>query len=245
MPALYAHRLGRAYGPDSSRAALAGALRGPLDGLETDCCLTADGRVVLLHDPLLDLCSTLSGWAYRRPAAEIANARLLDAAGAPSDERPLLLEELLELAPAGMTLQLEVKAHADAALARRTARAVCDRVQGRPEVEIISFWPGACEIAAACGLPTRLVVIAGYEMGALAEWGRRVGVDGVCIEHFLLTAELMGTLRAAGLSVTTGTINDAQLLGPALSLGVDAITSDRPHALRPFLPAGEPLALAA
>ena len=55
----------------------------------------------------------------------------------------------------------------------------------------------------------------------------------------------MHTLRSAGLSVTTGTINDARLLGPALSLGVDAVTSDLPHELRGALAAGEPLALAA
>ena len=38
LPPLYAHRLGRAYGPDSSAAALRGALAGgPLAGVETAC----------------------------------------------------------------------------------------------------------------------------------------------------------------------------------------------------------------
>jgi glycerophosphoryl diester phosphodiesterase len=64
LPALYAHRLGRAYGPDSSAAALARALERPLAGLETDCCLTADGELVLLHEPLLEAGTTLSGWAH-------------------------------------------------------------------------------------------------------------------------------------------------------------------------------------
>ena len=76
MLRLYAHRLGRAYGPDSSRAALAGALRERVEGLETECCLTADGEVVLLHDPFLELCTTLSGWAHERTAVEILEARL-------------------------------------------------------------------------------------------------------------------------------------------------------------------------
>jgi hypothetical protein len=34
VPALVAHRLGRAYGPDSSRAALERTLAGPVDGVE-------------------------------------------------------------------------------------------------------------------------------------------------------------------------------------------------------------------
>ena len=36
-----------------------------MEGLETDVCLTADGRLVLLHDPLLTLGTTLDGWAHR------------------------------------------------------------------------------------------------------------------------------------------------------------------------------------
>ena len=112
LPALYAHRLGRAYGPDSSLAALQRAIQQPLDGLETDCCLTADGELVLLHDPLLDLGTTVSGWAHQRTAAEIRAGRLRNRDGTVSDERPLLLDELLDLAPPGATLQLEVKAHA-------------------------------------------------------------------------------------------------------------------------------------
>ena len=43
---------------------------------------------------------------------------------------------------------------------------------------------------------------------------------------------LVARLRAYGLSVSTGTINDPQLADRAASLGVDAITSDRPAALR-------------
>ena len=97
LPALYAHRLGRAYGPDSSLAALHRAIQQPLDGLETDCCLTADCELVLLHDPLLDLGTTVSGWAHQRTAAEIRAGRLRNLDGAVSDERPLLLDELLDL----------------------------------------------------------------------------------------------------------------------------------------------------
>lgn len=55
LPALYAHRLGRGYGPDSSAAALRGALAASVDGLESDVCLTADGALVLLHDPYLPM----------------------------------------------------------------------------------------------------------------------------------------------------------------------------------------------
>ena len=54
LPVLYAHRLGCEPGPDSSRAALQAMLAGRVDGVETDACLTADGRLVLLHDPVAE-----------------------------------------------------------------------------------------------------------------------------------------------------------------------------------------------
>src|SRR5918995_2195892 len=117
FPTLYAHRLGRAYGPDSSWAALRGSLSSPVDGLETDICLTADGGLVLLHDPLLALNTTLEGWAHERVLAEIQRARIRDRDGEPSDQRPLSLDDLLEAVPSEVTLQLEVKAHADRDLA--------------------------------------------------------------------------------------------------------------------------------
>jgi len=235
LPALYAHRLGRAYGPDSSLAALHRTIQQPVDGLETDCCLTADGELVLLHDPLLDLGTTVSGWAHQITAAEIRAGRLRNLDGSVSDERPLLLDELLDLAPPGARLQLEVKAHADPALARRTARAVCERLSDHPareRTEVISFWSGACELAAELGFRARLVIIADYRIHALAAWGRDVGLHGVCVEHFLLSRALVANLRACGLCVTTGTINHAAILTPLLPLGLDAITSDSPHELR-------------
>jgi glycerophosphoryl diester phosphodiesterase len=100
LPPLFAHRLGCAYGPDNSAAALARTLAQPVEGLETDCVLTADGEVVLLHDPLLETGTTASGWAHERTAAAIRRARLRNRRGQTTAERPLMLEELLELAPA-------------------------------------------------------------------------------------------------------------------------------------------------
>jgi len=128
---LYAHRLGREPGPDSSRAGLRATLAGPVDGLETDACLTADGRLVLLHDPWLSSCTTSRGWAHQTAWSDLRNARLLDRDGTPTDETPPLLDELLDDAAGDLALQVDVKAHGNPGLARATAAAVC-RVAGTP-----------------------------------------------------------------------------------------------------------------
>jgi glycerophosphoryl diester phosphodiesterase len=235
LPPLYAHRLGRAYGPDSSFAALRGALAGgPVAGVETDVCLTADGELVCLHDPLLAIGTTLDRWAHERSAAAICRARLRDADGAPTSERPLRLGELLELT-AGLDVQVEVKAHADSALARRTAAVLCERYGSHPareRIEVLSFHADACAVAAARGLRARLVAWADYTPEALAAWAVRHRVFGVALEHFLLSASVVRPLRLAGLSLTVGTVNRVELLERILPFAPDAVCTDRPHELR-------------
>jgi glycerophosphoryl diester phosphodiesterase len=232
--ALIAHRLGREPGPDSSRAALAATLDGPVDGVETDVCLTADGQLALLHDPWLSNGTTAAGWAHETDWRRLRDARLLDRHGVATDQTPMLLDELLDATPATLRLQLEVKAHGDPELARATAAAVGRTAHargGRSSIEILSFYTAACEEAARRDVPARLVVWADYEPDALISWAARTGVRGVCIEHFLLRAEMTARFRLAGLSVSTGTINDAVLARRACALGVKTITTDRPAAL--------------
>jgi len=233
---LYAHRLGREYGPDSSESALAGALAAGADGLETDVCLTADEGLALLHDPLLELGTTLDGWAHERRLAEIRSSRLRDRYGRPTNQRPLALEDLLAAVPSDLVVQVEVKAHADRALAERTARVICERFRRRPQrrrIEVISFHSAAVAVAAAHGYRARLVVHADYTPEALAAWAIRRGVAGVSVEHFLLTPRLASIMRLAGLSVSTGTVNDPRLLSRVVALAApDAVGTDRPGELR-------------
>jgi glycerophosphoryl diester phosphodiesterase len=232
---LIAHRLGSAYGPDNSKTALRRSLSGPLEGLETDVCLTADGELVLLHDPLLPHGTTLAGWAHERRLEELLEGSLLAPDGNPAGEPPLTLDQLLDNAPLDLIVQVEVKTQSNPELARRTASAICDRYARSPQrerLEVISFHTDACEVAAAAGFRTRLVIWADYAPEMLAGWALRHGVTGVKVEHFLLSDQLVGILRTAGITVSTGTVNDVELLDEVLRAQPRCITTDRPHELR-------------
>jgi hypothetical protein len=85
----------------------------------------------LLHDPWLSSATTLRGWAHQTGWDELRNARLRDRDGTPTDETPMLLDELLDDIPGDLPVQVEVKAHGDPELARATAAVVC-RVAGTP-----------------------------------------------------------------------------------------------------------------
>ncbi|WP_026910775.1 glycerophosphodiester phosphodiesterase [Patulibacter minatonensis] len=236
LPPLYAHRFGRDKGPDSSRRALRRTLAGAVDGLETDVCLTSDDELALIHDPWLTLGTTAKGWAHETPwEPTLRDCFLRDRHGVKTAQTPMLLQELWDAVPNGMPLQLEVKSHGDPELAARSAEAICDALQARPErhgVEVISFHGIACEVAAARGEDARLVVWSDIPARALLDWAIHHGVGGVCVEPQILHPRLVDDLRSGGLSVTSGTINELELARRVASLGVDAITSDRPGVLR-------------
>ncbi len=189
--------------------------------------LTADGELLLLHDPWLPFATYLEGWAHERTAAELRRARLRwrgaalrrGAAGGHA-ARP------------GAPVRRHVARRPE--LATRTVDALALALAGAAgrRVEVLSFASAACEGAASLGLPARLVIRADHAPQALARWARRHRVLGVCVEHFVLSRSPVAALRRGGLSVTTGTVNDAALLGGVAALGVDAVTTDDPAALR-------------
>jgi glycerophosphoryl diester phosphodiesterase len=237
IPSLFAHRFGRAYGPDSSVASLDRALAGQVEGLETDCCLTRDGAIVLLHDPFLPESVGIDGWASEVDSRDILRSRLRTNQGEPGDERPLTLEMLLaDVRITDLVLQLDIKAYANSALARRTAETVCKEVlrSGFPldHCEIVSFWPDACACAGEHGLHSRLIVACAYAPTSLAEWATAARITGVILEAPYFAQAPIDIWRAAGLSVMSGVVNDARLAEVVLPFGPDAISTDRPHELR-------------
>ena len=108
--------------------------------------------------------------------------------------------------PPGLTVQLDVKAHADEALARRTVSTLAALLARRADagrVEVLSFHAAAVEQAVAHGLAGSACGLGGLRARRARALGRRLELRGVCVEHFLLSRPLVAALRDAGLSVTT------------------------------------------
>ncbi len=84
-PRVFAHRGGRALGPENTIAAFERGLATGADGLELDVHLSSDGVVVVCHDPTLDRTTDATGAVNRRTAAELsrvdAGCRWVDAGG--------------------------------------------------------------------------------------------------------------------------------------------------------------------
>jgi glycerophosphoryl diester phosphodiesterase len=232
---IYAHRLGADYGPECSRAALAESLNRRVEGLETDVVLTADDAVFALHDPILEVSTDASGWANDVSADVLRSARLRDAVGEPSDERPPFLEEVFEAIPEDMPIQLDVKAYADGALARRTAERASEVAIDHgthARVEVISFFSEACLAAAELGLDARLVAWSDYDPSAMADWASGHGCVGVAMEGFILNRRIATAVSDAGLTLSVGAVNSRDQVERLLPFEPQILVSDRPAELR-------------
>ena len=232
---VYGHRFGSEYGPDSSRTALEGSLARAVDGLECDIILSRDDEVFALHDPGLALSTDLEGWARDHTADEIDEAFIRDRSGGISNERPLRLRAVLDLIPPDLPLQLDVKAYADLPLARRTTALACEIVKEHgtdDRIEVISFFTPGCQVACDHGISRRLVLWADYAPDALVQWLVDRGIDGVSMEGFILSEDLVDPLHDAGITMSVGAVNSKAQLDRLLPMRPDIVVSDCPAEIK-------------
>jgi glycerophosphoryl diester phosphodiesterase len=235
-----AHRGGAALWPENSLLAFRSALALGVDALEFDLHLTADGEVVVLHDPTLDRTSTGNGSVRDLKLANLADIRLKTREGAVTGERVPTFAQVLDLvAPTSAEILPEIKVDAnrqrydgieEKVLALIRARSFMARTTIQAfQVETIrrvrELEPKA---------RTMLLVARGdveRDRARPAEAVRRareLGATDLGMNHRLLDADVMSAARAAGIRVSAWTVNEEADIRRMIDLGVDVVMSDRP-----------------
>ena len=235
-----AHRGGAALWPENSLLAFRSALALGVDALELDLHLTADGEVVVLHDPSLDRTSTGTGAVRDLKLADLAAVRLKSREGAVTAERVPTFAQVLDLvAPTSAELLPEIKVDANRqrydgiegkVLALIRARGLLSRTTIQAfQVETIrrlrELEPKA---------RTMLLVARGdveRDRARPAEAVRRareLGATDLGMNHRLIDTDVMSAARAAGIRVAAWTVNEEADIRRMVDLGVDMVMSDRP-----------------
>lgn len=110
LPLVSAHRGGAKAGlPENCIATMEDTLRHTFAIMEVDPRLTADGAIVLHHDPTLDRATTGSGKLIERTLSEVRELRLKDPAGNTTEHGIPTLDEALEWARGKTVLILDQK----------------------------------------------------------------------------------------------------------------------------------------
>jgi glycerophosphoryl diester phosphodiesterase len=225
-----AHRGASEEAPENTLAAYRAAMAHGVQAAECDVRLSADGAVVVIHDPSLERTTDGSGPVAARTLAEL---RRLDAGGwkAPvfAGERIPQLGEVLDLVRGRMTLFVDLKDGRD--LEARIARVVGSRT----DVVALAFDPA--RIARMRGLlphvPAMLLVRRepDDEMEMLLTVAGQAGASLLGVEVAGVDRPLIEAAHRAGLGVFAWTVNDPLSAQALVAAGIDGLITDRPDAI--------------
>jgi glycerophosphoryl diester phosphodiesterase len=205
--------------------------------LETDVRVTADGVLVVFHDPTLERVTDREGRVDQLPWSEMSKARI-------GGREPILrLEDLLGIWP-DVRFNLDIKAAGVLAPLVRTVRRmdVADRIclgsfsDARIAAARRLFGPGVCTSLGPRGVAAlRLSSYSPRAAGLVripagcAQVPLQLGGRALVDERFLTAA------HDRGLQVHVWTVDTEAEANRMLDLGVDGVMTDRPAMLRELL----------
>lgn len=229
-------------GPENTLPAFDRGMSAGADGLEMDVRLSADGVVVVHHDPTLDRTTSASGNVALRTAAELARVDagywFRNGEGFPFRDQgigiPTLGEVLRRYPGARIIVEMKVDSvEMGEALAREVRRAgAADRV-------CAAGYGARCTAAARAALPDmafsanfREVRLASYR--TWARWPvRTVPYGGYQVPELsagrrIVSPRFVKYAHQAGLKVQVWTVDEEADMRRLLGWGVDGLISDRP-----------------
>ncbi len=232
-PIIFAHRGASAHAPENTLSAFALAQSEGADAIELDAKLTADGTVVVCHDPTLERTTNGRG---RVAEHTLADLRRLDAGSSFSEafrgERIPLLEEVLDAFGRKMYINVELTNYTtpgDNLVAR-----VCDLIVKHSLQEYIlfsSFLAGNLKQAARRlpDVPRALLARRSWK----GIWARSFGFsfgDYTALHPFLADVSLQQVKRVHRLKrrIHVQTVNAVADLKRLANWGVDGIFTDDP-----------------
>ena len=236
-----AHRAGASLGPENTYAALREARKYPIDGVEFDIRMTADGRGIVMHDDTTK--RTAGGAEVKAVSLTLEQLGKLDAGAWWEDGRfagerlPLPGGYIEKILAAGAAPVVELK---DTGLEAETARILREQ-KAVERAWVISFNYGIMKTFADDypGFRTAwLVDKKTFEDKSVAEVvaaASRVHCRGLSVQYGQLTPELMRACREAGLGVYVWTVDKPADMERLIRMGVDGITTNRPQDLAAVL----------
>jgi len=226
--------------PENSLAAFRLAIAQGADGLEMDSELTEDGQLVLMHDDTVDRTTECKGCVSMLSFDTVRRCRLLDGDGQPTDQVPPTLDEVFQLPPANILVNVELKIFGDAcrtpghgpvdiaramvATLRRLGVSQRTLVQTFDAEALASLKAQAPDIYGAflvTGLRPRDVTTAvGLHADAIQPGGP--------FPFLTLPPADLRAARDAGLQVIAWTVDDADSMNTLIDDGIDGVISDDP-----------------
>ena len=238
---IIAHRGASDSAPENTLAAVNAAWEQGADAVEVDVQLTADGRIVVIHDPTTTRTTGAVGDVAQQTVARLRRLKIIDRHHrVPSGEQIPTLAEVVQTVPDGKRLFIDIKCGSD--IVPKLTRLL--RASGKQSSQLVAItWRFKTARAIKRALPNITVYILRPTVGnphrrpALQGWllNRLIrkccnaGLDGIDVESTrLLSAATIRYAHGRGLRVTAWTVNSVQEARRLQLIGVDGITTDHP-----------------
>ena len=236
-PAIVAHRGSCAYAPENTLASFLLAVQHQADAIELDAKLSADGRVMVIHDATVDRTTTGKGVVREMTMAEL---KALDA-GSSFDitfkgEKIPTLDDVFAAVGRKIPINIELTNYTsmfDELPEKVTALIKKHNLVGH--VFFSSFSPIALIRArrALPAVPGCLLATEGPSGAWMRGWpGRLVGCQALHPEKGDVTAKLVNDAHSQGKRVHVYTVNQEADMRRLFELGVDGIFTDNPPLAR-------------
>ena len=235
---ILAHRGASHDAPENTVPAFREAIAQGADGVELDVQLCATGEVVVCHDETLERLAHVPWQLARTPWRRLRTLDVGSPLGFGTAHIPLL-EEVLDLLPPGMRVNVELKCETldDGGLTRRTVEVIrASRAEGR--VLISSFNPLCL---------WRLMSLApDWPRGYLLDPDRSFALHGMVVAPLVsghsvhpwwgqTTKARARAWQAAGKKLAVWTVDDPSEARRLGALGVDYLITNRPAFIREAL----------
>jgi len=244
-PMIIGHRGASFHAPENTLASVRLAWKLKADAAEIDVYLTADKRIVVIHDAST---KRTTGVDLDVAASQSRDLRALDAGSFKSPEytgeKIPFLEEVIQTVPKGKKLVVEIKCGEDIL---PYLEQVVTKSKKRDRIVFISFsfnvisqckalmpdipayW--LCTVDTAAG-PVLKSGNLGFPAADALDMVKKAGLDGVDIGSTGVDAALVDAARSLGLGVLTWTVNDPARAKELSGMGVLGITTDKPDVIR-------------
>src|SRR5262249_8577045 len=233
-PLVIAPRGASAYEPQNTLRAFDLAIRQGAEMIELDLHVTCDNHVVVIHDPMLDHTTNLTGRVDRLTLAEVRRA------DAGKGERVPTLDETLDMTLGKVRRYLEIKVRSAVSPALRIIRT--RRCQSK--VMLASFDIEMMRMIGEEVRDTQLGLILGNAtFHPMVRWReafpwlafRRVNYQVLCMRVELCYGYLAARARAKGKKLYVWTADREKQFARMISIGVDGIVTNTPDRLIAYL----------
>lgn len=247
VPLIAAHRGGAGLWPENSLLGFRGSLGLGVDVLEFDLHLSADGEIVVIHDPTLERTTTGTGTVREARLGDLRALRLRAQDGRVTGEAVPTLAAVLALAAGNM---VEVMPEIKAGLDRRRYEGIEERVLALlrsggmlPRATVQSFDPATIARVRALEPAVRAMLLVGRgrveqaraQPGDAVGWAREAGATDLGMDHRLIDGTVVAAARKAGIRLSAWTVNEEADLRRTIAVGVDVIMTDYPDRAKRIL----------